>query len=175
MKSETSKPGGGWFDHPALSLLLAATWLALSRSLEPVHLIAAALLGLIVPRLLHGLLHVGNPIRWGAAFRLMLVVIWDIVISNITVARLVLGPMSRPKPAWLRVPLATQHHRVDALFASIITMTPGTVSAVVDEDARCIWVHALNCDDAESMVADMKARYEVPLLTIFRLDGEGSA
>jgi multicomponent K+:H+ antiporter subunit E len=36
-------------------------------------------------------------------------------------------------------------------------------------------VHALNCDDAESMVADMKARYEVPLLTIFRLDGEGSA
>ena len=175
MKPHPVDRRGGWFDHPALSLLLAATWLALSRSLEPVHLISAALVGLIVPRLLRGLLHEGSPIRWGAAFRLTLVVIWDIVLSTITVARLVLGPMSRPKPAWLRVPLATEHHRVDALFASIITMTPGTVSVVVDEDARCIWVHALNCDDAHAMVADMKARYEAPLLTIFRLDGEGSA
>jgi multicomponent K+:H+ antiporter subunit E len=91
------------------------------------------------------------------------------------VARLVLGPMSRPQPAWLRVPLACEHHRVNALFASIITMTPGTVSAVVDEVAPCIWVHALNCDDAPGMVAEMKARYEAPLMAIFRLDGEGRA
>lgn len=164
---------GGWFDHPVLSLLLAVSWLALSRSVEPVHLLSAALIGLIVPRLLRGLLHVGSPIRWSPALRLTLVVTWDIVMSNITVAKLVLGPMSLPQPAWLRVPLACEHHRVNALFASIITMTPGTVSAVVDEQARCIWVHALNCDDAQAMVADMKARYEAPLLTIFRLDGEG--
>ncbi len=168
MKSDTVDRRRGWFDHPVLSLLLAATWLALSRSLEPVHLISAGLIGLIVPRMLTGLLHVGSPIHWPAAIRLTLVVLWDIVLSNITVAKLVLGPMSRPQPAWLRVPLASEHHRVNALFASIITMTPGTVSAVVDEHAHCIWVHALNCDDAEGMVADMKARYEAPLLSIFR-------
>jgi multicomponent K+:H+ antiporter subunit E len=172
MKSDAPDRRSGWFDHPVLSLLLAASWLALSRSLEPVHLLAAALLGLIVPRLMRELLHVGSPIRWGAALRLTFVVMWDIVMSNITVAKLVLGPMGRPQPAWLRVPLACEHHRVSALFASIITMTPGTVSAVVDEDTHCIWVHALNCDDADGMVADMKARYEAPLLTIFRLDGE---
>lgn len=175
MKSDALDRRSGWFDHPVLSLLLAVSWLALSRSLEPVHLLSAVLLGLIVPRLLRRLLHVGNPIRWASAMRLTFVVMWDIVLSNITVAKLVLGPMSRPQPAWLRVPLAGDHHRVNALFASIITMTPGTVSAVVDEDTRCIWVHALNCDDADGMVADMKARYETPLLSIFRLDGEGVA
>jgi multicomponent K+:H+ antiporter subunit E len=175
MKSDTLDRRAGWFDHPVLSLLLAASWLALSRSLEPVHLLSAALLGLIVPRMLRGVLHVGSPIRWGAAIRLTFVVLWDIVMSNITVARLVLGPMSRPQPAWLRVPMASEHHRVNALFASIITMTPGTVSAVVDETAHCIWVHALNCDDAPGMVADMKARYEAPLIDIFRLEGEGRA
>lgn len=168
MTGETETRRSGWFDHPVLSLLLAATWLMLSRSLESVHLISAALVGLIVPRLLRGLLHEGSPIRWGAAFRLTLVVIWDIVVSNVTVARLVLGPMGRLKPAWLRVPLASDHHRVNSLFASIITMTPGTVSAVVDEQARCIWVHALNCDDAVAMVATMKARYEAPLLHVLR-------
>lgn len=175
MKFDTLDNRKGWFDHPVLSLLLAACWLALSRSLEPVHLLSAALLGLLVPRLLRRVLHVGNPIRWGPAVRLTLVVMWDIVLSNITVARLVLGPMGRPQPAWLRVPLACDHHRVNALFASIITMTPGTVSAMIDEDARCIWVHALNCDDADGMVDDMKSRYEAPLQAIFRLDGEGVA
>lgn len=175
MKPDALDRRSGWFDHPVLSLLLASTWLALSRSLEPVHLLSAALLALIVPRLLGGLLHVGSPIRWLPAIRLTGVVTWDILLSNITVARLVLGPMSLPQPAWLRVPLASDHHRVNALFASIITMTPGTVSAVVDEEACCIWVHALNCADADGMVADMKGRYEAPLLAIFALDGEGVA
>ncbi|MDQ7744021.1 Na+/H+ antiporter subunit E [Hydrogenophaga pseudoflava] len=175
MKSDTLDRRRGWFAHPVLSLLLAACWLALSRSLEPAHLLSAALLGLVVARLMSGLLPAGSPIRWSAAVRLTFVVTWDIVVSNITVARLVLGPMSRPQPAWLRVPLACDHHRVNALFASIITMTPGTVSAVVDEAARCIWVHALNCDDAAGMVADMKARYEAPLMAVFGLEGEGAA
>ena len=57
------------------------------------------------------------------------------------------------------------------MFASIITMTPGTVSAVVDESDLCIWVHALDCTDEVGMVADMKSRYESPLLTIFGVKG----
>lgn len=175
MNADNDQRRDGWFSHPVLSLLLAATWLMLSRSLAPVHLLSAALLGLLVPRLLGGLLHASSPIRWSAAARLMLVVTWDIVMSNITVARLVLGSMDRLRPAWLRVPLAGGHHRVNALFASIITMTPGTVSAVVDEDKGCIWVHALHCEDAAGMVADMKARYESPLRTIFHQDEEDVA
>jgi multicomponent K+:H+ antiporter subunit E len=163
-------PRGGWLDHPVLSLLLALTWLALSRSLAPVHLLTAAMLGLLIPRLLRGLLQEGSSVRWGAALRLTGVVLWDIVVSNVTVARLVLGPMGRLKPAWLRVPLASDYPRVNSLFASIITMTPGTVSAVVDEQARCIWVHALDCDDAVAMVAAMKARYEAPLLHVLKKD-----
>ena len=42
----------GWFDHPVLSVLLGISWLALSHSLEPVHLLSALLIALIVPRLL---------------------------------------------------------------------------------------------------------------------------
>jgi multicomponent K+:H+ antiporter subunit E len=174
--SQPGRPAGGrWFAHPVLSVLLFVVWLLLRQSAQPVDVLFGALFGLVVPRLLHPLL--GPPthvLSIGAAVMLTLVVLWDIVLSNITVARLVLGPMSRPQPAWLRVPLASEHHRVNALFASIITMTPGTVSAVVDESAGCIWVHALNCDDAAGMVADMKARYEAPLLSVFGQDGEVS-
>jgi multicomponent K+:H+ antiporter subunit E len=160
----------GWLAHPVLSLLLAASWLALSHSLEPVHLLSAALIGLVVPRLLRPFLSVSTPFNWPAAFKLTGVVLWDILVSNITVARLVLGPLDRMQPAWVPVPLATRHPRVNALFATIITTTPGTVSAVVDEERGLILVHALNCDDPAASAADMKQRYEGALMRVFRIE-----
>jgi len=156
----------GWFPHPILSALLAASWLALSHSLAVVHLLSAALIGWGVPRLIAAFLGPANHIHWPGALRLGAVVLWDIVMSNITVARLVLGPMARPQPAWIEVPLDSDHPWVNALFASIITTTPGTVSAVIDEAGARIWVHALDCGDAPAMARDMKARYEAPLLRI---------
>jgi multicomponent K+:H+ antiporter subunit E len=95
------------------------------------------------------------------------VVLWDIVVSNIAVARLVLGPMSRPRPAWVPVPLALTTPTATTLLASIITTTPGTVSCTIDEQNRLIWVHALDCSDPAQMAADIKQRYETPLLAIF--------
>lgn len=155
------------FPHPVLSLLLAVSWLALSHSLALVHWLSAVVLAWAVPRLLAPLLGVASPVHWPTVVRLVGVVLWDIVVSNLVVARITLGSMQKPQPAWLRVPLASDHHRVNALFASIITTTPGTVSMSIDEVRREILVHALNCDDPAAMVADMKQRYEAPLLQAF--------
>lgn len=160
----------GWLPHPALSALLAGSWLALSNSLEPVHLLSAALIGLIVPRLLRPFLSVSTPFNWAAALRLGGVVLWDIVVSNITVAKLVLGPLDNMQPAWISVPLATRHPRLNALFATIITTTPGTVSALIDEERGLILVHALNCDDPAVSAADMKQRYEAALMRVFNIE-----
>jgi len=156
-----------WLAHPWLSVLLAMSWLLLQHTLAPVHLLSAVLIGLIVPRLLHPLLPPAPTIRMLPALRLSLVVLADIVTSNITVAKLVLGPMSRPQPAWIRVPLQLQHPTAISLLASIITTTPGTVSSSIDEERRYILVHALDCSNAAQMVADIKQRYERPLLIIF--------
>lgn len=156
-----------WLAHPVLSVLLGASWLALSHSMELVHLLSAVLIGLVVPRLVHPFLAPADRIDWLAAMRLTVVVLKDIVLSNITVAKIVLGPMGHPQPAWLPVPLATDHARINALFASIITTTPGTVSCVVDEERKEILVHALHCEDAQAMIDDMKNRYEAALMQIF--------
>lgn len=158
----------GWLSHPVLSVLLAACWLLLQQSLAVPQLITAAVLGLAIPRLMHGFL--GAPVRpraWGTALRLTLRVLWDIVLANLTVARIVLWPASRPQPAWVPVVLDLRDPTAVTLLASIITMTPGTVSCVVDEDAHRILVHALDCSDPAAMAADIKARYEAPLKEIF--------
>ncbi len=157
-----------WFAHPILSVLLAAVWLLLNQSLAVPQLITAAVLALVLPRLLHGFLGPGVQVRsWPAVVRLAGIVLWDIVVSNITVARIVLSPWSRPQPAWVPVPLDITHPTAITLFATIITTTPGTVSCVVDDERRLILVHALDCSDVAGAAADMKQRYEVLLKEIF--------
>ena len=169
--------------HPGLSLLLAAVWLLLQNSLALPQLITAALLGWAVPRLLGGFLadaprpvaSTGGATDWrqrlarlGNVARLCAVVLYDIVISNLAVARLVLWPGARPKPGWVTVPLDLTHPDAILLLALIITNTPGTVSCVVDEATRHIIVHVLDLDDPALLVAQIKQRYEQPIEEIFR-------
>jgi multicomponent K+:H+ antiporter subunit E len=158
----------GWFSHPVISVLMAASWLLLQHSVAVPQLITAAVLALVLPRLLHGFL--GPPSRpqaFATSVRLVLLVVWDIVIANLTVARIVLSPWSRPQPAWVPVALDAQSPTAITLLAAIITMTPGTVSCVVDDQRHVILVHALDCNDPAALAADIKARYEAPLKEIF--------
>lgn len=163
------KPGShGWFAHPVLSVLVALVWLALQGSLAPVHLVAAALIGLVIPRVAGGFLGPGTRVRRvDRILRFMLRVLWDVVVANLNVAWIVLNPASDPRPAWVRVPLAIEHPAAVSLLATIITTTPGTVSCLIDETRREIIVHALDCDDPVAMAAQIKARYEAPLKEIF--------
>jgi multicomponent K+:H+ antiporter subunit E len=157
-----------WLPHPALSALLLIVWLLLQQSLAPAHLLSGVILAVLVPRLCAAFLAPPARLRaWPEALRLMAVVLWDIVQSNLTVARLVLDPRAAPRPAWLRVPLDTRHPTAVTLFAAIITTTPGTVSCVVDDECWEILVHALDADDPQAMVDQMKQRYEAPLRRIF--------
>ena len=159
--------------RPVLSVLLALAWLTLQQSLDLGNVLTACVLGWGLPRLLGGFLGpAAHPRSFARALRLGFTVLWDIIVSNITVARLVLGSMDKPVPLWIPVPLATRNERVNALFASIITTTPGTVSCVVDEPQGVIWVHALNGDDPVAMAKDMKQRYEAPLMRALGIPAE---
>ncbi|HLL18205.1 MAG TPA: Na+/H+ antiporter subunit E [Rubrivivax sp.] len=168
MKSKSPPTRSRWLPHPALSLLLAAVWLLLQQNLALAQLITAAVLGLGLPMVLGGFLGSGGRLRrLPLALRFAGVVLYDIVVSNVTVARIVLNPFSKPQPAWLDLPLDTRHPVAITLLATIITTTPGTVSCIVDDEAGRILVHALDCSDPAQAVQQMKERYEAPLRLIF--------
>jgi multicomponent K+:H+ antiporter subunit E len=147
--------------------VLAVTWLMLTE-LSAAHATLAVVLAVVVPLttapFLEPLSRVGAPV---AAARLSLRVVWDIVLANIAVARLVLGPLGRMRPRFVTVPLAVTHPHSISLLASIITMTPGTVSVDVGSDRRTLLVHVLDCPDPAQAVSEMKDRYEKPILEIF--------
>lgn len=154
--------------QPWLSAVILASWLLLQGSLAPAHWIWGAILALALPWLVRDF--IGPPWRVrapAAMLRLAAVVLWDIVRANLTVARLALHPRVRPRPAWVVVPYTLQEPRAVALLASIVTMTPGTVSCVVDEQRRRILVHALDAPDPAAVRTEILGRYERPLKEIF--------
>jgi multicomponent K+:H+ antiporter subunit E len=157
------------FPFPALSGLLFVAWFVIAADYSASHLVLAALLAVAIPILVRPVTQRGAHVhRWSVALKLVFIVLWDIVVANVTVARMVLGRVSRLKPGFVPVPVDTDNVHVMTLFASIITMTPGTVSCEVDAERRVILVHALDVDDIEQAARDMKARYEAPLKEIFR-------
>ena len=52
-------------------------------------------------------------------------------------------------------------------LASLITLTPGTVSAELSDDRRYLLIHALDLQDPEALIDEIKSRYEAPLKEIF--------
>lgn len=165
--------------HPVLGLLLAAVWLLLRESLAPVDLLVAALWGWGLPRVLRGFLPTepaGGPeaaARVGLGRRLRVAawlaarVLYDVVKANFHVAALVLNPWARLQPRWVAVPLRLRHPRGVSLLASIVTMTPGTVSCVIDPQRGELLVHALDAEDAAAVIADIHRRYEDLLMELF--------
>jgi len=154
--------------NPALTLLLTALWLLLNNTLGLGHILLGLFLGWAIPLLISGFLIEVPPVRKPLRLCLfMLKVFYDIVIANMHVAKLVLGPRENLQPAFIEVPMAIENDFVLAMLTSIISLTPGTVSAGLSEDHKVLILHALDAPDIEALVADVKSSYEAPLLEIF--------
>lgn len=157
-----------WLPSPMLSLAVAVVWLLLVATVEPAHLLMAAVLGLVLPlaaqRLREERAGMRRPL---VAARLALRVLWDIVLSNIEVARRILGREARIRPGFVWVPLDIRNEHGIATLAGIITMTPGTLSAGLSADQSHLLVHCFHLEDAAATVAQIKRDYETPLREIF--------
>lgn len=159
---------------PGLTLLLCVAWLLLNPTLSLGNLLLALLVGWGLPLLtLRWTRWSPGPLRWRAgrtAGRLFARVLRDIVHSNFSVARRVLGPPAALQARFIWLPLALRSPHAITVLASIITLTPGTVSCQLSADRRYLLVHALHCaSDAQAaaLVADIQTRYEQALLEIF--------
>jgi multicomponent K+:H+ antiporter subunit E len=159
---------------PLLSLALFIAWLMLNESASAGHLVLGAALALVLPVLTRAwrpdrprLRHAGTALKLATTIRL------EIVKSNITVARLILGNERHITPRFVWVPLALRDPHGIVALAGVVTMTPGTLSADLSDDRRHLLVHAFDVDDdatQAALIADIKMRYEAPLIRIFEGD-----
>ena len=156
------------FPAPPLTVLVILFWLLMSDSFSFGLIVLGVLLGVVVPlfaaRLDREFARIGTlrPVP-----KLLVVTLWDILVSNIEVARQVLGREERIHPAFIWIPLDIANIHGIAALTSMITLTPGTVSAALSDDRRYLLVHVLHLDDPEELIRQIKTRYEAPLMEIF--------
>ncbi|MFL4471778.1 Na+/H+ antiporter subunit E [Tateyamaria armeniaca] len=155
--------------HPFLTLLLTVVWVLLQNEFSAGMAVFGLILGIIIPW--------GTSIWWpdtpkgfrlGKMFSYALMVMWDIIVANIEVAWIVLTvPNDKLKPAWISIPLDLVQPEAITVLAGTITLTPGTVSADLSNEGRCLLVHVLHTDDPDGVRDDIKTRYEARLKEIF--------
>jgi multicomponent K+:H+ antiporter subunit E len=153
---------------PLLSAGLLLAWLMLNGSVSAAQVLLGALLSTLLPLLTDGLRPDRPTLRRPCTIaRLALVVLQDIVLSNIELARRVLGPEDAVQPRFVWVPLDLRSAHGIVALAGIISLTPGTLSAELSDDRNYLLVHAFNVADEAALVRHIKARYEAPLREIF--------
>jgi len=158
-----------WLPHPWFALWLLVAWLLLQQSLAAPTIVLGIVLA---PALSWALGKLDLPrvrVRsLGTLLVLLARVFGDIVRSNIAVARIIVSPRSRISSGFVAIPLEMTHPYALALLACIITATPGTIWVSHDSARQVLVIHVLDVVDESVWIANIKRRYEQPLLRIFR-------
>lgn len=154
--------------QPLFSLFLLLVWLLLVNTVAPGHLVLGTLLAVVLPLLTQRFWpdrpRIHSPWK---LLRYIAVLLWDIGLANLAVARLILGPTRRLRPAFIHLPLDLQNEFAISVLASTISLTPGTVSSDLSPDRKTLLIHALDVEDEAATIAAIKQRYEQPLREIF--------
>jgi multicomponent Na+:H+ antiporter subunit E len=150
-------------------LLLALAWLALTGSWTP----ANGLLGLALAAAAAAFAGHRSPPRDISPrplkiARLALLFLYELLLSGLRVARLVLSPRMDLKPGIFAYPLAVDRDFEITLLANLITLTPGTLSVDVSVDRKTLFVHAIDCSDPEQARRDIADGFERMILEAFR-------
>lgn len=154
--------------HPLLSLCLLLVWLLLVNDFSLGQWLLGALLGWLIPLVSQAFWitapRIHQPLKLLPFF---LRVLGDIVIANLQMAKLILGPSAKLRPAFVEIPVLLEDELALTILASVISLTPGTVSADLSDDRRTLLVHSLDVADEAALVQEIKTRYEAPLLEVF--------
>jgi len=153
--------------QPLVSAVLLLVWLLASNRISTGLLLLGAMLAVVIPLVTQAArATVPRRVRLVPLARLLALLLLDIAIANLRVALLILGPASRLRPRFFTVPLDLRDPVGIAALASIISLTPGTVSASLTSDRRNLLVHGLDVADEAEMISTIKTRYERRLLEI---------
>ena len=98
--------------------------------------------------------------RARAAVVLLGTFLYDLVAASLAVARIVLAPRPMNRPAIVAVPVHARTEWGVALFAYLVSATPGSTCLHVADDRRTLYVHFLDAPDVRARAADVKALYE---------------
>jgi multicomponent K+:H+ antiporter subunit E len=156
-----------WLPHPLYTAGLAAAWMILQEHLTVADFLVGYAVGAIIVYICRNFwaehVHVRQPL---GTLHLAWVFIREIILANLQVARIVLQPRLRLRPAFIVLPLVLRDDFKITALANMITLTPGTLTVDVAPDRSALYVHCLSADDVDAVRAQIKEQFEEPLTRI---------
>lgn len=154
--------------RPLMTGVIVVLWAMLNNSFGLGTLLFGLFVGWLIPIVFNPiLLERRGPWHPLKLAKLLTIVSWEIITSNFHVARLNLGPVSKLRPAFLEVPVDLTDDVAISILVSIVSMTPGTISADLSEDKKTLLVHGLDIEDPDAVAKDIKERWEARLKEVY--------
>lgn len=140
-------------------------WILLSGFFDAFHLISGVICSAIVALISHDLLVKGRTEKMLLkSYRLLLYIpweLWQIVLANIDVAYRVLHPKMPIDPRIIQFETSLRSDFSLVTLANSITLTPGTITILVEPEKGKFWVHAIAKEPADSLLVDQTMQRKV--------------
>ena len=92
----------------------------------------------------------------------------ELVVSNLRVLWDVITPTHINRPGIIGIPLTAKTDLEIFVVASLVSLTPGTLSVDLAEDRKTLFVHVMFLDDVEKARAEIKNGLERRILEVMR-------
>jgi multicomponent Na+:H+ antiporter subunit E len=143
------------------NILLTFAWAAITGSFSALNMLFGFVLSIFALWIIRG--EVGSQGYFSRSWRiikLFTLFLYELVMSAWKVMVLVLSPRLDVKPGIFKFPLSLEDDMEITLLASMITLTPGTLSVDTSEDKKFIYVHAIDASDPEGARRDIADGFE---------------
>lgn len=84
----------------------------------------------------------------------------ELLKSSVAVARAAFAREPRTASAIIAMPLALRTDLGIAVLANLVTLTPGTCSLHVSDDKRTLYIHTLDGENPDAIIADIRQMFE---------------
>lgn len=143
----------------AATAVLLVIWYILSGKLDLLHFGTGVITALVIAAFLRGRKD-DTRFRPGAFLLYVPWLVWQVLLSNLRVARMVLSPRMPIRPVFISQAPGVSGVRALTTLGTSVTLTPGTLTIDVGEDE--IFVHALDArsasDTRDGVVASQVVR-----------------
>lgn len=105
--------------------------------------------------------------RIWAIVKLLFLFLKELVVANIDVVKIVLNPnLSNYNPGIVAVPTNLETKFEITLLASLISLTPGTISMDFSDDNKIIYIHSIHIADKEEMIDQIHNTFERAIMEV---------
>lgn len=152
-----------------LNVFLALTWVSLTGWMTASGFVFGYLLSYLLLLWLRPLIGVTTYFeKLPAIVSFVLFYVQEMIRANLRVARDVISIQRKSRPGIIAVPLDLTTDLEITVLASLLALTPGTISLDVSSDGRFLYVHAMFVDSANALRESIKNDLERRVKALFR-------